>query len=114
MKASTQVRKFAARVASTHPTLAYELIDLSTKLAQQEEEGQQAAQDQKQGGEVPPQFLEHMKKKEDDKGDEKKDDEGQEKQAYTALRSHVIRQAHANPHIREAYQPLLETIKRLG
>jgi hypothetical protein len=98
MKASTQVRKFAARVASTHPTLAYELIDLSTKL----------------GGEVPPQFLEHMKKKEDDKGDEKKDDEGQEKQAYTALRSHVIRQAHANPHIREAYQPLLETIKRLG
>lgn len=118
MKASAQVRKFAAQVASTNPTVAYELIDLATKLAQQEEEGQQASQDQKQGGEVPPQFLEHMKKKDDDKGEEKKDDDKKEAKqaaaAYTALRSHVIRQAHANPHIREAYQPLLETIKRLG
>lgn len=112
MKASATIRAFAARAASTNPTLAYELVELAGKVAEQEQ--QDAVQDQKQSGQVPPQFLEHMKKKEDG-GEEKKDEaEGQQKQAYAALKSVVIKMAHANPHLREAYLPILQTIKQLG
>lgn len=116
MKPSQQLRAFAARVANTDPGLAYDLLDLSSKLAQDEQAPAQDQQSQKQGGEVPPQFLEHMKKKEEggDKAD-KEQGQGQQKDAaYKTLRSAVIRMAHANPQIRDAYLPLLETIKKLG
>jgi hypothetical protein len=124
MKASAHIRSFAAKYASTNPTVAYDLIDLSTKLAQQEEGQEQSGQQQQQqattqplAGKVPPQFLEHMKGKKDDKKEEggQGQQEGQQKEAsYTELRSAVIKMAHANPHLREAYRPLLETIKKLG
>lgn len=113
MKASVELRALATRVASSQPTLAYDILALSDKLAEQEQQAEQApAQEQKAAG-LPPEFLENQKKKED----ESKSDEGQgeQKQAsYQELRSHVIRLAHANPHLREAYKPLLVTIKQLG
>jgi len=71
MKTSNLILKMATKYASSNPHVAYDLIDLATKVAQ--EEGQEQ-KDQKQAGEVPPQFLEHMKKK-DDKGEDK--DQGQ-------------------------------------
>jgi hypothetical protein len=116
MKASAQIRSFAARIASGNAQLAYDLLDLATKVAQDEQQGEQAAQDQKEAGKIPPQFLEHMKKKEDGGDDDKKDDQGQgQKQAaYAALKSAVIKMAHANPHLRDAYLPLLQTIKSIG
>lgn len=115
MKASARIRSFAARYATSNSAVAYDLIDLSTKLAQDEEQEAQG-QEQKQGGQVPPQFLEHMKGKKDDKKEEGQgQQQGQQKDAaYKELRSSVIKMAHANPHLREAYRPLLETIKKLG
>jgi hypothetical protein len=141
MKASSELRSLAKRIASTNPELAYDIVDISERVAQQEEQQAAPAQDQKEAG-LPPEFLENIKKKEDgaeDKGDDNKkeaglppeflenikkkedgakdDDKGQsqEKQAaYSTLRSHVIRMASANPNLREAYKPLLETIKQLG
>jgi hypothetical protein len=113
MKTAARIRQLAVKYAS-NPALAYDLVELSDKIAQ--EEGQEPAQqDQKQGGQVPPQFLEHMKKKEDGKEEKKEDGQSQQKDAaYHGLRSAVIRLAHANPQLRAAYQPLLETIKKLG
>ena len=112
MKASTLVRKFAAKYASTNPTVAYDLIDLSTKIAEQE--GQEEQQSQQKQAQLPPEFLEHQKgKKEDDK--DQGQGQGQQKEAsYTQLRSAVIKMAAANPHLLAAYRPLLETIKKLG
>lgn len=99
MNASAQIREFAARVASEHPELAYDLVALATKLA----------------GEVPPQFLEHIKEKKEDK-DEKKD-EGQKKEASSSvlalqnLKSLIIRTAVEHPNAREAFLPLLQAVK---
>lgn len=116
MKASALIRALAAKYASSNTVVAYDLIDLSEKVAQEEQgQGQGQQQEPKQAGEVPPQFLEHMKKKEDGGEEKKEEGQGQQKDAsYQALRSSVIKMAHANPHLREAYRPLLETIKKLG
>jgi len=109
MKASALIRQFAAKYASTNPVVAYDLVDLSTKLAEQEE--QQGQQGQKQA-QLPPEFLEHQKGKKEDKDEQ---GQGQQKEAaYGQLRSAVIKMAHANPHLSEAYRPLLETIKKIG
>jgi hypothetical protein len=114
MKASAHIRQVAVRYAATNSAVAYDLLDLATKVAEQEQEQEQEqapAQEQKQGGQVPPQFLEHMKEKKDEKKD---DGQGQQKEAYTQLRAAVIKSAHTNPHLRDAYRPILELIKALG
>jgi len=100
MKASDEIRSFAARIAGDHPELSFDLITLAEKVA----------------GQVPPQFLEHQKKKKkDDDGD---DDKEQKKEAsvaaakYQSLRSLVIRTAHtAGADARKAFQPVLEALK---
>ena len=80
----------------TNPEVAFDLVELSTKLA----------------GEVPPQFLEHMKGKDDKKDDKKDDEEGQKKEAsYQSLRALVIRTAAQHPEAREAFLPVLQALK---
>lgn len=115
MKHSQALRQLATRYASENPVVAYDLLALSSKFAEDEQQqGSQGQQDQKQGGQVPPQFLEHQKGKED----KKEEDQGQAQQkqasAYQALRSAVIRMASANRPLIEAYKPLLDMIKQLG
>lgn len=120
-KSAALIHRVAAKYAASNPQVAYDLIELAGKVAQDEGQQEPAQQDQKQGGQVPPQFLEHMKKKEEGGGEKKEDQgqgQGQQKDAsaarYTGLRTAVIRLAAANPNLRAAYLPLLETIKRLG
>jgi hypothetical protein len=99
MKASTQITAFAARIASTHPELAYDLIDLASKVA----------------GELPPALKEHMFKKKEDGGDKGQDeDQGQQKQAaaYQNLRALIIRTAAKHPEARQAFLPILSELKK--
>lgn len=95
MNTTAKIRAFAVKVAAFDPELAFDMVAYADKVA----------------GEVPPQFLEHMKGKKDDK-DEKKEDEGQKKEAaYQNLRTLVIRTAAAHPEAREAFLPLLQSLK---
>lgn len=119
MKASVRIRQFASRCANENPTLAYDLIELAESVDADmvtAAPAEPVASAPVQAGEVPPQFLENMKKKED--GAEDKKDEGQAKEAstsaYASLKSTVIKMASANPHLREAYLPILKAIKQLG
>jgi hypothetical protein len=134
MRASALIRKYATKFASSNPEVAFDLLDLATKVAEdeqapaQEQEQQKQAQDQdqdqeqkgqgqqqKQGGEMPPALKEYMKKKKEKSG-EKDEDQGQQqqKQAYAKLRSAVIHTAHQNPSVRQVLQPVLQIIKKLG
>jgi hypothetical protein len=102
MKASNQVRKFAAQAAEKDPKLAYAMLEFADRLAEDEEKGKG----------MPP----WLKDKIDDKED-KGDDKGQQKEAgnnkFAALRSEVIKAAHASAD-RTPFLPLLQTIKTLG
>ncbi len=121
MNASVQIRKFASDIATTHPEVAYDLVGLADHVAQdeQQDQAQQSQEQQKQAGQVPPQFLEHMKGKGDKKDDDKdkgEQDKEQQKQAaaYRSLKASVLTAAKANPGIRNALMPVLQTIKQLG
>jgi hypothetical protein len=128
MRASTQIRSFAAKIANHQPSMAFDLMELADKVAQQEqgqqeqgqqeqgqpEQGQPEQGQQKQAGELPPALKEHMKKKEEAKGEKEEGEQGQQKQAYQTLRSAVIRLASENPQARIALQPILHTIKQIG
>lgn len=128
MKASAEIRKFAARVASNNPILSFDLIDLADKVAEQEQEqaqsqqAKQAQQDQaqqdqaqgKQGGEMPPALKKHLEEKNEGKAEDKAKDQGQGKQAYLDLKAHLVKTAMDNPGQRALFLPLLQTIKRLG
>ena len=102
MHASDQIRTFAASIAGDHPEISYDLMALAEKVA----------------GQVPPEFLEQQKKKKDEaKGKDKDDgdDKGQQQKeaGYQSLRSLIIRTAHAaTPATRQAFQPLLEALKK--
>lgn len=118
MSAAAQIRQFASKYASINPEVSYDLLDLASRVAQEEgqDQGQQGQQaQQKQGGELPPALKEHMEKKEKEKGDEGKD-EGQEqqKQAYSRLKNACLAAARENPNARAAFMPILKTIKQLG
>lgn len=94
MKPSAQLIAIAARLAATNPEAAFDLVELSTKLA----------------GEVPPQFKEHMKEKGEGKEEDK--DEGQKKEAaFKNLRTLIIRTAAQHPEAREAFLPILQALK---
>ena len=111
MKASDEIRTFAARVASENPELSYDLMALADKVAG-----------------LPPEFLENIKKKKDEaKGDDKDDKKQQggkkqQKEAstvipaegdYVTLRSLVIRTAsQASPEERTAFAPILQALKK--
>lgn len=100
MKASNQLRKFAAQAAEKDPKLAYDMLDFADRLAEDEEKGKG----------MPPWLKDKI---DDDKGDDK----GQQKEAssdkFAALRSEVIKAAHASAD-RTPFLPLLQTIKTLG
>ena len=140
MLASARIRQYASKFASTQPEVAFDLLDLASKVAEdeqgqkdqgqkdqgqakqaQDDQGQkdQGAKDQgqaKQGGELPPALKEHLeKKKEEAGGDDKKDEQGQgQKQAYAQLKAATIRVANENPGVRSTLLPVLKLIKQLG
>jgi len=97
MKASNEIRKLAAKYAAQDAPLAYDLMDLASKVAQEE------GQDDDQG---------QQKQAQDDQ--EGQQDQGQ-KQAnkYAGLRSAVIKAASDNPAARAAFIPVLQAIKSL-
>ena len=106
MKPSAEIRAYAAKIASTNPEVAFDLANLSAKVAAQEE----AKKD------------DDKEEKEEDKKDGDKPFPGAAKpfgkeaaqQAYASLRSTCIRVAHENPQIRAALIPILQTIKQIG
>ena len=128
MRASAQIRQYASKFANTNPEVAFDLLDLSAKIAQEEQEQSQQEGQQKQGGELPPGLKEHMEKKEKEEGQDqgqKQAQQGQqqqdseqgqegEKQAYTKLKSACISVATSNPQARQALLPVLKLIKSLG
>lgn len=105
IKASHEIRQFAARAASADPALGYDLIDLADKLASEEKKESQQQEEKKQSQQQ----------------EEKKQAQGEEqaKQAsdktasdkFAQLRSAVIRTASSDP---AAFRPLLQLIKDLG
>jgi hypothetical protein len=97
MKASNEIRKMAAKYAAQDASLAYDLMDLASKVA--EDEGQ----DQDQG---------QQKQAQDDQTQQ---DQGQKQAAdkYAGLRSAVIKAASENPAARAAFIPVLQAIKGL-
>jgi len=117
MRASTRIRQYATKFANTQPEVAFDLLDLASKVAEDEQAQapkDEQAQDgqQKQGGELPPALKEHMEKKKEEGGDDQ--DQGQQKQAYRQLRAATIKAANENPATRPALMPLLKLIKQLG
>ena len=116
MSASFEIRKFASRVATTHPDVAYDLVDLADRVAQEEQQqAQTQEQEQKQAGEVPPQFKEHMKEKKEE-GQQGQGQEGQEQQkqaSYRKLRAAILTTAQANPAVQNALMPVFQAIKQL-
>ena len=98
MNAASQIRKFAAEIAATHPGLAFDLTNLAFKVAEQEQQ------------------------QEKDEKDDKKEDKGKfpdflkDKDAaaakYAEVKAAVIRTASANPTIRTALVPVLQLLKQ--
>ena len=118
MRASTRIRQYASKFANTQPEVAFDLLDLASKVAEDEQapKDEQAQEgQQKQGGELPPALKEHMEKKKEEGGDKDQgqQDQGQ-KQAYSQLKAATIRIAAENPGVRQALLPALKLIKQLG
>jgi hypothetical protein len=117
MSASATIRKFAATIADANPGIAFDLTNMAFKLAEdeqaQEQQDKEAAA--KKAGEMPEAFKEHMKEKADDKKDDDKgQDDGQKQASYRTLKASVIAAAQANPALRQAFLPVLKTIKQIG
>lgn len=95
MKASNEIRKLAAKYAAENAPLAYDLMDLATKIAQDEEQDEDQGQKQAQ--------------------DQGQDQDQGEKQAkkYASLRAAVISAAQKNPEARAAFMPVLQAVKSL-
>jgi hypothetical protein len=96
MKASSEIRKLAAKYAAQDATLAYDLMDLASKVAEDEEQDDQSQQKQAQD-------------------DQSQQNQGQKQAAdkYAGLRSAVIKAASENPEARPAFIPVLQAIKSL-
>jgi len=104
MKASREVRKFAALVAKVDAKTAFEMTEFADRLAEDEKK-------------MPPWLKDKFEGKGDDKDDKKEDKGQQQKEAsdkYASLKSTVIKAANADPAARAAYLPLLQAIKALG
>jgi hypothetical protein len=83
VKASTQIRKMAVHLANENPKMAFELFDLSTRLAEQQE-------------------PEEPKEEEPKKASSDK---------YTKLRSLIIRTAAADAEAKKVLLPILQVLK---
>jgi len=98
MKASQEIRKYAAQAAKTDSKLGFELLAFADRLAEEEKKG------------LPP----WLKDKVEDKGEEKKEEKKEASDKYASLRSTVIKVAAASPEARQTFLPLLQAIKTLG
>ena len=100
MKTSAQLCRIAATLAESDSfsNLAFDLIHLSHKVAKQEQGQDQDQDDMQDASQSHPADL----------------DQGQQKQAYIALRRAVIRTAKNNPQVRQAFLPVLKLIQQLG
>lgn len=97
MKASTEIRKFAAIAATSNPKLAFEMVSFADRLAEEEKK-------------MPP-WLEKKVEGEGDKKEEKKEASS----AFVNLRSLIIKQAAAvDPSARGPWLPVLQALKTLG
>lgn len=98
MKASHEIRKFAAQAAETNPTLAYDLVELATRLAAQEDDDKDD-------------------KKSNQQQEKKENQQEQKKEAsdkFSQLRALVIKTAASNPAARPALLPVLQAIKAMA
>lgn len=116
--ASAQIRSFAARVAANHPELAYDLMDLASKVAQDEDKPKDKKEDDKEDGKPFPGAAKPFGEKDAQEQQAEPEKETQEQQAkqadYKALRAAVIHTAAMNPQNRAAFAPVLNLIKKLG
>jgi hypothetical protein len=119
MKPSAHIRAYAAKIASTHPEIAFDLANLSAKVAQDEKE-EKKDDEKKDEGKPFPGAAKPFEKKEAQQ-DEKKEAQGDEekkeqqaKEAYMALRSACIRTAASNPQAQALLTPVLQLIKKIG
>lgn len=130
MRASARIRQYATKFANDNPEVAFDLLDLAGKVAEdekaqdqgqaQQKQGQDQGQEakdqgqaqQKQGGEMPPALKEHMEKKKEEGGDDQ--GQGQQKQAYAQLKAACMKAAKDHPNQRAAFMPILRAIKQLG
>lgn len=100
MKASTEIRKFAAEVAKTNSKLAFEMLSTADRIAEEEKS-------------MPP----WLKDKVEDKKDDDKD-KGQQKEAgikLGSLRTLIIKQAAGvEASQRGPWLPILQALKDLG
>lgn len=101
MRASHEIRKFAAQAAETNPTLAYDLVELANKVAAQEkQENDDDDDDKKSNQQEKKQNQQQQKKEASDK--------------FNQLRALVIRTAASNPAVRPALVPVLQAIKEMS
>ena len=111
MQAANRIRAYAAKLASTEPHIAFDLM----KLAQDAEEAEeQEAEEQGQGQKQQKKAQQKKQQGQGQQGDDEGDDKGQKKQAYVALRRAVVRVASVNPQARVVLQPVLQLIKQIG
>jgi len=96
MKASNEIRKLAAKYAAENAPLAYDLMDLATRVAQDEEQDQDQGQKQAQ-----------------DQGQDDQDQGEKQAKKYASLRAAVISAAQQNPEARAAFMPVLQAVKSL-
>jgi hypothetical protein len=112
--ASVELRSYATRIASTHPEIAYDLVELSARLAadEQQEGGQQ--QEQAQSGQQVQ--SQQQKQAQGEEQSEEQAQEGQQKQAaaYRALRASLIQAVAQNPKLRAPLLPVLQILKQVG
>jgi hypothetical protein len=127
MRASARIRQYATKFATNNPEVAFDLLDLASKVAedekgqdqgqsQQQKQGQDQDQSQdqsqqKQGGEMPPALKKHMEEKEEGK---EQGQGQQQKEAYVQLKSACMKVARDNPAQRAALLPILRVIKEHG
>ena len=125
----------AAKIATSNPEIAFDLADLSVKIAQEEEKKEEKKDDKDEGKPFPgaakpfgkdaQQQEEPKEEAKDQQGQQKQaeqqgqqepaeKDQEQQKQAYQALRSACIRTAASNPQARAALTPVLQLIKQIG
>jgi hypothetical protein len=115
MKGSVELRSYATRIASTHPEIAYDLVELSARLAadEQQEGGQQ--QEQAQGGQQQAQDQGQQQEQSGQQQGQAQGD-GQQKQAaaYRALRASLVQAVAQNPKLRAPLLPVLQILKQVG
>jgi len=98
MKASTEIRKFAARVASTDSKLAFDMLATADRLAEEEKK-------------MPPWLEKKVEEGKDDKAEGKKEASDR----YARLRSLVIKQAASvDGPGRASWLPVLQALKDQG